>query len=203
MKKVLLLAIVIATLFTAVSCGGEKNRSYDEITVKSSAENLIRNSATLNEIIWGRGILYVEDPRYQSGVYFPADFKSLSEFGVETFDDIIGKCENVFSTAYVNHIKKNVLTSSIEENGRIYTRYYQGDGVLMVYSEYVPLLRDKVEYLYNTIEVLGSKGKIVTVKIKINVTRGEATQTREIEVDLVEEKNGWRIDSPTYASFIE
>ena len=125
------------------------------------------------------------------------------KFGVETFDDIIEKCESVFSSSYVSHIRKNVLTSSIDENGRIYTRYYQGDEVMMVYSQYIPLLRDSVEYLYDTIEVLGSRGQIVTVKIQIKVTRGEASQTRELKIDLVEEKNGWRIDSPTYASFIE
>lgn len=203
MKRILLLFIFVATLFTIASCGGENDRTYDENTVKSSAATLIRDAAVVNEIIWGEGIKYDEDPRYQSGVYFPANYESLVRFGVETFDDIIEKCEGVFSSAYVSHIRKNVLTSSIEENGRIYTRYYQGDEVMMVYSQYTPLLRDKVEYLYDTIEVLGSKGQIVTVKIKIKVTRGDTSQIRELEIDLVEEKSGWRIDSPTYANFIE
>ena len=203
MKRILLLFIFVATLFTITSCGGENDRTYDENTVKSSAATLIRDAAVVNEIIWGEGIKYDEDPRYQSGVYFPANYESLVRFGVENFDDIIEKCANVFSSAYVSHIRKNVLTSSIEENGRIYTRYYQGDEVMMVYSQYTPLLRDKVEYLYDTIEVLGSKGQIVTVKIKIKVTRGDTSQIRELEIDLVEEKSGWRIDSPTYANFIE
>ncbi len=203
MKKILYLVIIIATLFTAVSCGGEKNRAYDEAVVKSSAVTLIEKAATINTIIWGRGVGYVEDPRYQSGVYFPADPASQREFGIETFSDIIAKCEEAFSTSYVKYIKESVLTSKIEEGGRLYTRYYQGDEVLMVYSEYEPLLKDTVEYLYDTVEVLGSKGKIVTIKIQIKVTRGEASQNRWLEIDLVEEENGWRIDSPTYANYIE
>ncbi len=203
MKKLLLFLVIVATLFTTVSCGKEKDREYDAEVVKSEAEYLIKSSATLNDIIWGEGIAFVEDPRYQSGVYYPADQRSLEEYGIESFSDIIARCEAVFSTSYVDHIKKNVLTSSIEENGRIYTRYYQGDEALMVYSQYTVLLRDTVEYLFDTIEVLGSKGKIVTVKIDVKVTRGDAYQIRELEIDLVEESFGWRIDSPTYASYIE
>jgi hypothetical protein len=203
MKRFLVLLVIFATLFCTASCGGEKDRTYDEAVVKNSAKSLIKRSSVLNEIIWGKGILYDEDPRYQSGVYYPANLISQREYGVESFSDIIEMCEATFSVSYVEYIKKNVLTSSIEENGRIYTRYYQGDEALMVYSQYTPLLRDTVEYLYDTMEVLGSKGEIVTVKIQIKVTRGELSQTRELEIDLIEEETGWRIDTPTYASYIE
>ena len=82
-----------------------------------------------------------------------------------------------------------------------YTRYYQGEEVIMVYAKYNPLLVDTVEYYCDRITVVGSKGDIVTVKVPIKVTRGDLTQEREIEVDLIEEENGWRIDSPTYAGY--
>lgn len=188
--------------FALVSC--DKDRDYDEAEVKASAETLIRKSKKLNEIFWGKGILCNDLDTYQNGAYYPADFNSQLEFGFFSVDEILEESAKVFSSDYCISINDSVFSSKTGEFGMLgYARYYQEEALLMVYSKYEPLLTDTVEYLYDTIEVLGSDGDIVNVKISVKVTRGELSQTRDIEIALIEEANGWRIDSPTYVIYRE
>ena len=201
MKRIVSALLLVAVLLFASSCA-DQNRSYDEAEVKAAAELLIRKSKKLNEVFWGSGIPYVEDDSKKIGPYYPADPNAASELGVKTVDDILAQTLEVFSRKYSESIYDSVFSSKTGEVGMSgYTRYYQNDDTIMVYKNYNPLLVDEVQYLYDSISVLGSKGEKIIVKITVNVTRGEDTQTRDIEISLVEEKNGWRIDSPTYASY--
>ena len=201
MKKVISFILIISSLLL-ISCGAPKNRSYDEAEVISKSKILIMQSALLNEIFWGEGIPYDPDDNYKNGQYYPADLGFLIGFGADTIDEIMEMTRAVFSKSYSESIYGSVLSAKTGDFGMAgYTRYYQGEDFIMVYSKYKPLLVDEVEYLFDGLSVTGSKGEIVTVKIPIKVTRGEDSQTREIEIDLVEEEGGWRIDSPTYASY--
>ena len=198
----LILAAVILLLF--VSCGGEKNREYNEEEVKAAAEVLILKSAKLNDIFWGAGIPYEEDDNYKNGLYYPADFTYLHNLGAQTVDDILKLTAQVFTKGYTVSIYSSTFSSQTGDYGMAgYTRYYQGTECIMVYSAYKPLLTDNVEYITEELEVIGSKGQVVTVKLPIKVTRGGEVQQSQIEVNLIEEDEGWRIDSPTYAVFIE
>ena len=198
-KKILSLLLAVLLLLSLLSCG-DKNRSYDEAEVKAAAEELIKKSERLNKIFWGEGIPYVEEYGYTG--YYPADPIYLMENGFLTVDDLKEDAEKVFSTDYCISIRTSVFSSSAGDYGMVgYVRYYQGTDTIMVYKKYKPLLTDTVEYDYSNISVIGSKGEIVTVNIPIKVTRGNLSQERVIKIDLVEEKDGWRIDSPTYASY--
>ena len=203
MKRVISLILAMTLIFLLVSCG-EKNRSYDEAEVKAAAESLILMSKQINDICWGAGIPYYEDDNYANGQYYPADPVYLDKIGVSTVDDILEMVVNVFSEGYSVSIYGSTFSSMAGENGMVgYTRYYQGNDCIMVYTKYNPLLCDEVEYITSSIEVIGSKGESVIVRVPIKVTRDGMTQEKTIDVSLVEEGNGWRIDSPTYAAFIE
>lgn len=200
MKKILSLILAALLLLSLLSCGKDKNRSYDEAEVKAAAQELIKKSERLNKIFWGEGIPYVEEYGYTG--YYPADPIYLIEHGFFTVDDLKKDAEKVFSTDYCISIQTSVFSSSAGDFGMTgYTRYYQGTDTIMVYKKYKPLLTDTVIYDYSNISVLGSKGEIVTVSIPIKVTRGDLSQDRVINVNLIEENDGWRIDSPTYASY--
>ena len=73
----------------------------------------------------------------------------------------------------------------------------------MVYSKALVLLKDEVSYNFDTLEVIGSKKEIVYVTLTVEVRRDENTQMRTLKVGLIEEDNGWRIDTPTYMSYVE
>jgi len=211
MKKIVSLIIVVALLCSLVSCK-EKNREYDENEVKLAAESLIRKSAELNYIFWGEGIGYINDASYSVGYYYPADIFSLLSYGIETIDDLKEKTRKVFSLSYSENIFSTVFSSLGDEDeiygfARYYQKYSDAENkepeCIMVYSNALVLLKDEVSYDFDTLKVIGSKKQTVYVTLSVNVKRGENTQTRELKVGLVEEEGGWRIDTPTYMSYIE
>jgi hypothetical protein len=72
----------------------------------------------------------------------------------------------------------------------------------MVNSTWKVLLLDDVEYDTDSITVIGSEGETVKVSIEATVKRvGCDPQKRRIEIDLIEEDDGWRLDSPTYLNY--
>lgn len=211
MKKLISLIIMFALLCSLISCD-DKNREYDEDEVRIAAENLIRKSSDLNYIFWGEGIGYIKDDSFSVGYYYPADIASLASFKIETIDDLKEKTREVFSSSYSENIFSTVL-SSLSDGDEIYrlARYYQkfSDAgnkepeCIMVYSNALVLLKDEVTYNFDTLAVRGSEKETIYVTISVNVTREEKTQIRELKVGLVEEDDGWRIDTPTYMSYIE
>ena len=103
-----------------------------------------------------------------------------------------------------------VLSPVRDTNGDIiyFSRYYQAYEVLdpntekciMVYSKYEVLLKDKIEYLYDTVRIFDVDGETIYVNIDVKVTNSEGNvQEKTLKIGLIEEKNGFRIDTPTYA----
>ena len=208
-RRIFAILLLILTVF---SVGCEKNREYDESEVILAAKTLIKNSAELNEIYWGKGIAHTGDISTSNGYYYEADVIDLKKYGIETVDGLIKKTGETFSKSYSENIFETKLSSVYDEEGIYsYARYYQkySDAenkepeAIMVYSKAINLLTDEVEYLYDTISCEGSKGETVYVKISVTVTRGDNSQEREITIGLIEEDVGWRIDTPTYISYDE
>ena len=200
MKKVISVILILAALLCLVSCG-EKNRKYDEAEVLYAAERLIRRSKTLNGLYWGEGIKYYEDASLSNGAYYPADPEHLLTLGIDTVEDLKRLTRETFSAAYSDNIFKSKLSSMREDEYFGYARYYQGIDTIMVYSEATSFLDDEVDYLYDTLAVTGSRGEVVFVRLSVEISDGANKQIRELEVGLVEEEDGWKIDTPTYMSY--
>ena len=216
MKKkilgVLLTLVVIFSVLTLNSC--ENNREYDEEVVKACALDLIKKSVSLNDIYYGAGITYEENESLAIGPYYPADALSLKSFGIRTVDELKEKTAEVFSSELARIIfdtKLNTLYDS-DEVIRAYTRYYQTyteaddpqPEYFMVYKDAEIFLKDKVTYNYETLVVKESRGEIVYVEIEVKVETDDGkSQTKTIEVGLIEEADGWRLSSPTYTSYVD
>ena len=212
MKKAISLfvsvTLVLASLFNLISC----DRSYDEQEVKREARMLIENSIMLNEIYWGEGIAYVENASTSNGAYYEASFISLDKYGIRTLDDLKAKTRDVFSDGYCELIFSTTMSSVVDaEELQVYARYYQKytdeymttPDCIMVYSHAKALITGEAEYLYDTLEVEGSKKETVYVKIQVKVTLDGKVQQKELKIGLVEENDGWRLDTPTYVSYNE
>ena len=212
MKKLVSLLLISSLLvFSFVSCG-ERNREYDKEVVLSSARELIEKSKNLNEIYWGRGISYVEDLNYSEGYYFMANPLDCKRHGFETIAELKDITREVFSKSYCESIFNSVLSSSFSENSiASYARYFQKFSdieqtqpeYIMVYSRATVLLDSEVEYLYDTMYDVGSVGEVVYVMITAKVTQDGKSQTRELKIGLIEEKDGFRIHTPTYVKYYE
>ena len=210
MKKAISLVLIFVILLSVTSCG---DREYDENTVLAEAKRLIPLTAELNEIFWGKGIEYIKDESTASGYYYMADPSYLTIAGFETIEELKDMTRAAFSSSYCESIFYAVFSSNTDTEGvQNLIRYYQKYSDLqmkepeciMVYSKAIVLLTDEVEYLYDTMKVVGSKKEKVFVTLSVKVTRGDKSQIREIKVGLIEEKNiGWRIDTPTYITYYE
>lgn len=209
---IILTLVVIFTSFTLFSC--EKNREYDEAEVVSCAKDLIKKSVILNDIFYGRGIPYVDDASTSLGKYYMADGLYLSLMGIETLSDIDKKTREVFSSSLADQIYTTKMQTVYDADGTIrgYSRYYQKYSILnpdepeciMVNKDAETLLKDKVTYNYETVKATGSKGMTVFVEIEVFVETDDGkSQTKSLEIGLVEEENGWRISTPTYTRYVD
>lgn len=206
---ILSIIVVFSMLFSLSSCG-EKNREYDEAEVLSAAENLIKKSERLNKIYWGEGIIYSPDKSLANGAYYSADPESTELLGVNTVDDIINLTKETFTADYAKIAIDTKLSSVSDEDGiQIYARYYQKYSALdnspeciMVYKNAEIFLKDKCEYDYSTLCIDSVKGQSIFVKIAVKVTNpdGESMTTHAV-VELIEEENGFRINTPTYKRY--
>ena len=209
--KLLSLLLAFSSLcISLISC--ERNRTYDEAEVKAAAEELILLSVDLNEIYYGKGIDYSSDVSTSSGNYYEASYSSLKKYGIQTIEDLVKKTTRVYTSDYSNEIFETKIGGVYSGEGSFeLSRYYQKTDVLtgeniciMVYSQAKVYLTDTVEYDFENMTVLRSKGERVYVSVPVAVTNEEGkSQNVDIEIALIEEENGWRLDSPTYAKYNE
>ena len=209
-KLFLLTIVVIISLFFCVSCG--KDRKYNEDEVIKAAEELIKKSEMLNDIYYGKGIDYIKDESTADGAYYEADYISLNRFGVENINDIKNMTYECFTKNLSSSMINTILTSVSDDDGiQRYSRYYQKYNALdnkeeciMVYKDAIVYLTDDVVYDYSSIRISRVEKEEVFVKISVSVTDKEKrTQTKEIEISLLEESDGWRINSPTYTKYVD
>lgn len=196
---------VISSLLTFTSC----NRSYDEDEVVSAAEELLRKAEILNNVYYGRGIGYVSGG-YENGYYKEADLIHLSRLGFETIDDLKNLTRGTFTSSYSEQIFSTKLESIADDDGiREMARYYQHYDIdtvtpicIMVYTAAKVSFTDELSYDYSTLRVTGVKRQTVFVTVTATVTNSDGeSQTVDIELDLIEEDYGWRIDNPCYANY--
>lgn len=208
MKRIISIALVLISLLTLISCG---DREYDENEVKAAAKHLISESALLNEIYWGDGLPYSEDKNTADGVYYEAMYYYHHNLGFDNIAELKAKTAKVFSNGYCANIYSTLL-DGIQDGDKaiLLSRYYQKysatDGktpqAIMVNSTWEQLLVGEVEYDLESIKVIGSEEKFVYVTLNATVKlTGYEPQTREIRVSLIEEEDGWRLDSPTYLNY--
>ena len=212
MKRIIsILLILIISIAALTSCGDKK---YDEAEVKAAAKELIKSSVMLNEIYWGEGIPYTDDKNTSDGSFYMALDSYCYLKGFTNLDELKAITEKTFSKEFCkSQIYSSVLANVQDGTDTAFlTRYYQKYDVddlktpeyIMVNTNWEQLLYGDVEYDYESIKVIGSEKETVYVTLNATVTLDDlAPQTREIRVSLVEEDDGWRLDSPTYLTYIK
>ena len=211
-SKIAAFLLIIVVIFTVFITSCARNRDYVEAEVIDAAKSLIAKSARLNEIYWGEGIAHDQDKSGANGAYYRASSASLSRFGIATIDDLTRLTRETFTVDMANDIINNSLSSISDEDGiRIYARYYQKYSALddtpeciMVYDKAEVFLKDIVIYNYDTVRVSRVKGESIFVSIEVTVINDEGkSQSSALEVELIEEDAGFRLNSPTYKRYTD
>lgn len=189
-----------------------KNREYDKAEVEAAAQLLVEDSKLLNEIYWGKGIPYDDNKNLASGSYYPANEAYLASIGVSTIDDLKKLTEKTYSDTVCTWIYSTIL-SSVHSDTTVaglsrYEQVYGGKNndepeYIRVYTEADYWLIDTVEY-NPSVEALYSEGEIVYVQLLATVTNPEGkVMNTNLKIGLVEEEDGWRLNTPTYARYYE
>lgn len=207
-KRIISLALAILMLlsvFSLSSC----NRRYDEEEVLAAAKELLKASEMLNIVYFGSGIEYF-DSEDEIGYYRKANPAHLEALGFSTIDELKKITEKTFSTSLSNTVYSTVLSSLTTETTLVSpARYHQaydektGEPThIMVYTKFAQLLKSTVEYNYDSLRVNGSKKENVYLSVDATVTSEDGkSQVTTVSFSVIEEENGWRLNSTTYANY--
>ena len=209
---VVLLCLLIPMLL--ISCNEEENnRDYNEEELFLAAEKLIEDSKALNDVFYGKGVLYDNLSVATHGSYKQALIFDLEKYGFYSIEDLKGMTKKVFTKGYSENIFNTVLEpiKDDEDNIRYFARYIEignedgnGEGIIYVNSTYKSFFEGTIEYDYSTLRVFEVKGEKIVITLKATITTEEGkTQTTDKKITLIEEEDGWRIDSPSYIVYNE
>lgn len=209
-RKIIALLLIVAALpLCLTSC----DRKYDENEVRAAAEKLILASAELNEVYYGSGIKYLEHSGNNVSLYCEADPLHLEELGFSTVSELKAKTKEVFSEAHAETMFKGSFSGTFSQSGASnMARYYQkfDDNkanpkpvCIMVLSTYESMLKGDVKYELSTLKIIDSDGDYVNATLDATVSYEGKTQVHKLEIRLIEEENGWRLASTTFAKYNE
>lgn len=207
-RSFIALFLISVLLCLLVSCSEEEyNREYNSQEVENAADILIEKSLILNEILYGKGIGYIEDDT--DLIYKVADNNSLNKLGITNLSDIEKELRSVFSKSYVDNIYSSDIFKPIVEDDitKRYSRYFEdekdGKNTIYVNKTYDFVLKNDYEYV-DKVKADRSEGDYVIVKATVRATRdGGISKDFQIEIKLIEESEGWRLASPTYMVYNE
>ena len=230
-KRILLISLIVAFVgiivwvIVAGSIKGDNvpevpNREYDEAEVSLAARNLLEKSIFINEIFWYDGIPTGEN---QDGItlkaYKRVDKTYLESKGITLFDDIKKLTRGVFSESKSEDLFRIFLAGSNDESFTGVSHYipeYLIDtetgerkeiGILVNNKraeDSLVNIGEKTEYDYDSIKVIASEGERVKIEVRCTVTTSDGkTQTRTESMYLIEEDDGWKLDSFSKIAYLE
>ena len=207
MRKIIALVLISVTLISLVSC--ERDREYDEKEVLDATRELLSASVPLNEIYFGKGLDFLADG--ESGIYKVASSESLEKYGISTIEDIKTKTLLVFSDSIAETMFNSVFSSISDDDVIVYySRYYQAyddennPTDIMVNSEYEYFLTGSISYDLESISVLDVEGEVIKLGVTADVSSESGkVKTMSLTIRIIEEEDGWRLKSPSYAVYNE
>lgn len=181
--KVLSFILIVIFAVSIVGC-----KSVSDIEAKAIFNTLVKESYELNVIYFGEGLKpQVTD---KDSLYIPVQ-------GSENYTaklPLVERTREIFSTDYASDIIKTAFEgeSGVVGSSAIYARYIEYEGYLSVRKDIEGI--EIAKYDYSTTEIIKNSNRFIIAKIK--TTNLEKNQY--VEITLINEDNGWRIDSATY-----
>ena len=230
-KRILLITLIVAFVgiivwvIIAGSIKGDEtpeipDREYDETEVSLAAKALLEKSILINEIFWYDGIPVTDDVEgITLKAYKRSDKAYLESIGITCYEDIKKMTRGVFSQSKSDDIFRIFLAGSNDESFTGVSYYIPEYLIDMETGERTEVgilvsnkraednlvkIGEKTEYDYDSVKVITSEGERVKIEVKCTVTTSDGkTQTRTESMYLIEEEDGWKLDSLSKIAYLE
>lgn len=183
--KAILLAVLAALMLASmVGC-----KEVSNSTAINIVNNLVQQSYELNVIYFGEG-MEAQEIENESDLYAPVRGNSNYTSKLALME----KTRQIFSEAYSSNMIELAFEGEAGAIGSsaVYARYIEFEGYLFVRRDIDGI--EVAKYDFTTTKILKNSKKFIIAKIKTKNT----DKPEYVEITLINEKNGWRIDSATY-----
>ena len=183
-KILILTVLTVLMTVSMVSCKTVSDESAVHIV-----NALVEKSYELNVIYFGEG-LDMQETENDSDLYVPV----VGSSNYTSKLALVEKTREVFSSSYASDIIKTAFEGQMGAIGStaVYARYIEYEGYLSVRRDIEGI--EVAKYDFTTTEIIKNSKKFIVAKIK---TR-DIENPQFVEITLINEENGWRIDSATY-----
>ena len=207
-KQFFAIFLVLRCILTqTVSCGEVPDRTEEEAQVLRAAQDMLTRAVLVDTVFYGEGIPPSEEEgAFREEPYVEADPAYLAEHGLTDTASLRALVRSVYSTSHSESLFQMALSPIYSDSQLIsavrYTDMSPAEGepprlMVRVKLSTEPLMPDTVIPHPDTLRVVGVRGERVTVSFEATVKRAAdgATQTRTVDVPMLEEAGGWRFDA--------
>ena len=199
MKRILSFLLTAVLLFSLASCGGS---GLSDDAIRDIYADLIEASYVLNDVYYGDGLPFVNDPETMAALagaisrfsYMPVDQsapltseKQIREATLAVVSQPM--CDHLFTLAFEG-------MSTGDDETVVYARYIEQSEILTVRidlaDEALPLGR---VYDLDSMDILNQNGSRIVASFATSV---DGKPSVNVKLTLVNTPDGWRLDSPTY-----
>lgn len=161
--------------------------------------DLLPKADEINDIVWGAGLPIEPGQSEALNTITAAQYRKVAEdCPYQSTEDLKKAIAEVYSDDFIaktiNYTAFEGADDALEDTeAQMYPRYLDDDGIL-----WVDITNKGFEL---TTEIDASSAKVVHEKRKKHTVEVKATVAGEettLSLTLVEQENGWRLDTPTY-----
>ena len=184
-------AIIISVLIAILAIGTVGCEKATEEEAVSLVKDLVSRSYELNVIYYGEGLKYKDsgNPNDLYMVVYEQEKYILKSQLTKATREVFSES---FATSIID-MSFNGVQSQINQNS-VQPRYMTqiDDDLIYVNKAYEPVVSGEIaKYNYDTIEITKISRRFIEARIK-------TTSGQTVNVTLIKEDNGWRLDSGTY-----
>ena len=188
--SILLIAIMVVSM---VGCGGP-----EEAEAKAIVKDLVEKSYEINEIYFGKKGLDYRDSGNPAEMYLPV---------LETEKYFLkSKLENATRLVYCEDYADSIIELSLTgiqspinvDSVKSRFAYVHDDDWLYINKDYDYPLEYFTEYDFSTMEIKYISGSFIDATIKGKRMTDKGYEDVTVNISLVNEDNGWRLQNPTY-----
>lgn len=199
MKRILSFLLTGILIFSLASCGGS---GLSDGEIRDIYAELIEQSYILNDVYYGDGLPFVNDPETMATLagassrfsYMPVDKNAPLKTEAEIREATLA----VFSQPMCDHLFVLAFEgmSTGDDETVVFARYIEMNEILTVRidlaEEALPLGR---VYDVDSMDILNQSGNRIVASFATSV---DGKPSVNVKLTLIKTAEGWRLDSPTY-----